>query len=485
MSSRGETGPEISDQENRALQETAATDRFRGAGSIVLTVYLCILIPALSFYMPEGYAALGNYRFDAYRVVTLAFVVPLLVLTVLLWSSLRGQKERDRQRGFALTDFAMLVYLFCLTVSFLLSCDHAESLWGTTGWRMGFLTELLFAAFYFFARLFPPCLRITAFVGGGCAAAVTLIAVLDRFGIYVLPFMGADASFVSTIGNVDWYCGYLALAGSLAAGVWFSLLFGDRQKKNAAGGDADTGFHRHTAARAGAYLLLLLTGISAYTQGAVCGYLILPLIIVAGLSVFSAQSRLGRTVRGVSRGVAVLLILGYFVLLLLFLNPHDVDMWLWERSLPGEWMVSDDFANGRGAIWRISWSLYEELPWIRRLFGIGPDAYAAYAYSSARISGLVVSAFGAARLTNAHSELFTLLIDEGAAGALAWVFVLISAVRPRRSRPSALTLTAIFAIVTVSAVQAFTFRTITATPFLFLLMGAAENERESGKGKAR
>ncbi|MBQ3791308.1 MAG: hypothetical protein II800_10265, partial [Lachnospiraceae bacterium] len=109
----------------------------------------------------------------------------------------------------------------------------------------------------------------------------------------------------------------------------------------------------------------------------------------------------------------------------------------------------------------------------------------------------LAQSFGTARLTNAHSELITMLLDEGILTVISYLLMLAAALvrilrDPDRAagtgeapavvtgREAAISLTraAIFAIVSLSVVQAVNFRTISATPFLFILIGAAVRETE-------
>ena len=484
------------------------------AGGILLTLYICILFPALSFYMPDGYRELGNARFETYRMVSLLFFVPLLACAgYILWTDLRrshAPEESEGQQSRALpalnksiflpADAFAFLYALSLSISYILTDYPEEAFWGTTGWRTGLCTELLFLSYYGFARLFPIRKRITGVVLYLCAAAVLLIAVADRAGLAFLPFMGVDPSFVSTIGNVDWYCSYLAVVFGAAAGALLYYFTTLRKRTDTGGPKAGTG---RSAGRIPVFLLsilLLLAVFSVFTQGAQAGVLIpagaglsaLYLVCVSGSRTVHAETggyrRVGRRIFG------FLLIVFFLVLILLpavFCDTGET------RLLPADGIqrslalfpLREDFGNGRGRIWRVSWELWRELPWKSRLFGIGPDAFAAYAYGSPRISYLLYSAFGAVRLTNTHSEWFTVLIDEGLFSLIFWAGFLLSSfaalIRRCGRRADALTLSAIFVMVTLSAVQAVSFRTITAEPFLFLLIGAALREPHNESEEAR
>ena len=48
------------------------------AGGIVLTLFLCILIPAVSFYAPTGYQDLGEMKFRCFRTLSTVFALLFL-----------------------------------------------------------------------------------------------------------------------------------------------------------------------------------------------------------------------------------------------------------------------------------------------------------------------------------------------------------------------------------------------------------------------
>ncbi len=509
----------------RPPREHASPERIGGA---ILTIWFCALAVSLSFYAPEGYIGLGNYKFLIWQRLSLAFFPPVaLCMLPVLRGRIMGVKRDGGERGSGSSpaggrrsgpylregtsrmdmsacpsgdahgsntpplrggqirktnqscpaacggvfdsppiaaDLAALGYMLCLTVSFLLSSDRAESLWGTTGWRMGFLTELLFLLCYFAARLLPISRAAAGAVSVLSASGVVLLAVLDGFGIHPLPFMGTDPSFISTIGNVDWYCGYLALTASLAAG----LLFAGRGTSKWV---RVPGFVL--------FVLSVLSVIQLIVHGTAAGWLILITGTLALLSGLGGGGMAGRLISRAAEALLVLMALCFLVYLFAFRDSWAAMDAASKLPLIGDRLAllfADDFGNGRGGIWRISWELYRQLPVRQKLFGVGPDAYASYVYQSPRISRLVFAQFGTARLTNAHSELLTVLIDEGAAAAFCFLVFLADSlrvlVRSCRRHRSAITLTALCALVTVSGVSAVTFRTVAVTPFLFMIVGA-------------
>lgn len=427
-------------------------DRVRKTGGILLTAWIFVLLPILWFYAPEGYEALGEHKFEAWRAVSAFFAAPLLIcLFLLLFPGKPKEDLLSLRKRILLPDVCLLLYTLLITVSFALSEYHEETLWGTRGWRTGYLTELLMIAFYLFARVFPLYLPAVLCSAGISSAALLFIAITDRLGYYLFPWQGGDSSFVATIGNMDWYAGCLALMLAFSAGLFvFSL-------------SAESGGHGSVKKRAiPAGVLLLAAALSAYTQSSLTGYL-LPVLTLLFL-ILTEADRIpgGRRLHYVSGGLLVPVAGGLLLL----------------PVAQAAGFFPDPFGNGRGAVWRISWLIVRSLSPRQTLFGVGPGGFAAYAYQQdSPFWSQLFSAFGPVRLTNAHHTLMTVFLEEGLLAAAVWtVFVIFSyrlLYKSYKNRRHPLTLIALLSLVLLSAVQALTFRTVTATPVLFFLIGAA------------
>lgn len=73
------------------------------------------------------------------------------------------------------------------------------------------------------------------------------------------------------------------------------------------------------------------------------------------------------------------------------------------------------WGNGRGAAWTAGWKTFAAMPSARKLVGAGPDCFESCVYSDPQIAEMLHSVFGTSRLTNAHNELLTVLVNTGCA----------------------------------------------------------------------
>lgn len=132
---------------------------------------------------------------------------------------------------------------------------------------------------------------------------------------------------------------------------------------------------------------------------------------------------------------------------------------------------SDNWGNGRGRTWAFSIQMYKGMDFGHKLFGVGPDGYAPYAYKlySSRLEEM----WGSRTLTNAHNEWLNALINFGLFGAIAYIGIFVSAcrqfVKVQMEKPIVVGFMA--CIVSYICHNLFCYQTVCCTPYIFMLMG--------------
>lgn len=177
------------------------------AVSLLLTAYLFIIFCIYPFYVKNGYSDIGNEKFQFYKYITvggLGLILPLALLCIFF-------RIRDGKYRFSLTDWAVAGYGIAVILSYICSDFKEKGLWGEPGWNMGLMTQLAFVISYFLISFFWEYEEnlLAAFIAA--ASAVFLLGVLNRFSIYPIDMGGTDIGFLSTLGNINWYCGYWAV----------------------------------------------------------------------------------------------------------------------------------------------------------------------------------------------------------------------------------------------------------------------------------
>ena len=118
--------------------------------------------------------------------------------------------------------FGLMAFLFSNIISFVFSINKSVSFFGLEGWRGGFLTVILMLFFTLvlsssepFSKYILAALLITP-------ALEFVLGILGRFRIYPVQIANQNNSFVATIGNINWYVGFLSVFVPLGIGLCYT-----------------------------------------------------------------------------------------------------------------------------------------------------------------------------------------------------------------------------------------------------------------------
>ncbi len=132
------------------------------------------------------------------------------------------------------------------------------------------------------------------------------------------------------------------------------------------------------------------------------------------------------------------------------------------------------WGSGRGQTWSYCIRIFSEYPPLMKLFGCGPDSLTFY--SEAHHAAEIASMWNGLKLTNAHNEWLTALINYGFTGAAAYLSVFILAVfRTLKGwKESPVLLAAAAAVLSYAGHNFFCYQQAVCTPLIFIVIGAAE-----------
>ena len=454
--------------------------------SMLVYGYLVILFAGLPLYMQNKLVMIGNAKYLFFRNTTL--VLGAFVVLAVLWQRIRG--ERTTKRTWKKTDVFMLLYLVSAIFSYGISPCREDVLLGYPGWYMGLVTQGLLVGIYFAVSRYYDGSRSIWWIAGITAGIVTLIGLLNRLDIDVLgTFRGMEngewnrTQLLSTIGNNNWYAGYI----SVTAGISLAAAFMGKRQVRVLGMIGSFLFfasaitsNSTTAILAACGLSLLLLLLSLRKRGRLLRAL--EILMLLPLSVFmvrmflllhltglvlagDAEKRLffTRTVAG----LAVTVTLAALLLGCLLVAGY----------LPGSDKVSEA-ANGRLALWKVTILTYGKEGLLFQIFGMGPDSfyYALYQWGSDAMDWINRGLLDNNIYSNAHNEWLTLLVQQGILGVIAYGGIFLTAFRNLRISatrdPRAL---AVFLGLTGYLIcSLFTFQHVLSTPFAFALLGMAE-----------
>lgn len=135
------------------------------------------------------------------------------------------------------------------------------------------------------------------------------------------------------------------------------------------------------------------------------------------------------------------------------------------------------WGNGRGLLWQTSWEGFLRNGGLRKLLGVGPDCFAEYIYSAFPSTALpaLEGRWKDVVYANAHNEWLNQLINVGIMGTCAYLGIFLAGIwRYRRY------LAGVLAIVLYLAASLTGFQQVLSTPFLFLLLGLCESAKRVG-----
>ena len=507
----------------------------------IIMAYFLAMALIYPLYVPGGYKRIGAVKYEFFRNVSLA---TLAVAAVVILLSIVVRRDWDwivrNYRQMSVTDWFAYGYFVTILLSYLCSDYKKDALWGVQGWYMGVITQMILILTYFlFSRYFHYDLRwIVAWLVA--AAAVFLLGICNRYSIYPIVMEGQKATFISTLGNINWFCGYWSVTAPIgvtlywcsdkmwvriAAGVYsvIAMMSGVTQGSESAyivvavvalmlfvlSFGSITRMYRFLELclmYAGSCLLAKLmmyvpglelnyvtdkgskfidiTGILLYGNAAVwMFYITLGFYVLLGVAEAHVFPKIAdnmernRRFRGI---VTAAVVAAACVAALILLIKSGA---LYNREVSdvtndtGVRIVFDEnWGNGRGASWNCGINAYRSMDLLHKIVGVGPDCFADYVYSVPTLAGRLVDRFGNQRLTNAHNEQLTLLVNVGALGWLCYAGVFLTAfvryVKDAGRQPM-LYLCAV-SILAYTAHNLVSFQQVLNTPYIFIVLGIGE-----------
>ena len=157
---------------------------------------------------------------------------------------------------------------------------------------------------------------------------------------------------------------------------------------------------------------------------------------------------------------------------------------IWFREVHGtmerdgylEPVLDEGWGNGRGASWMCGLDAVQSMDGLHKLVGIGPDCFADYIYEVPELAEKMVDRFGDLRLTNAHNEWITVLVNTGMLGLFCYAGTFLTAFirfAGRASKEPLLYVCAV-AVLTYTAHNMVSFQQVLHTPYLFIVLGIGE-----------
>ncbi len=445
-------------------------------------------------------------------------------------------------------DVLAVMYGISVSVS-LITCGHSKAAWmGTDSWYMGAFAQLLFVGIYLVLSCFGAPAKDVIWMNMAASAICFLIGIAQRYGWDFLHlYYGMEdevvRDYLSTIGNRTWYSGYISVVFPI--GVYWLWRDGKKKVTWLAGIYSFWAFSAIVTNNSDSIyvaLVAVLFALFVMSMGSIRKMQRWTSILFLWFAACSAMSLLRvifphrlRQLRGISKicldirfalvgmviTTAVVVFLKYFVdmkglqsewapklqkkwqmgclamvftglvlvVVVIALNTAGcLEQWFGITINNSYFVFDNNWGDYRGFNWKMTWRMFTDLPLLQKMFGIGPDCYAFYAYSNPVYAEELTGFFGQNMVANAHNEWLNALLCNGIVGSLLYIGLFISVMVKCFTKDESEHMHPLAPMVGLCVLgyithNVFCYQQICATGPIFVLMGVAiHSVRTGGKG---
>ena len=526
-------------------------------------LYVFLMAVWFPFFLTWGYRSAGTDKAMLFRFLGLGLllsVTPCAFLYGICKCKANGTKKFFVE--IPDSDWLVIAYFVVTIVSFLCSENKEEAFWGAKGWYIGFVTQMIYLMSYFYISRFLKGEKALILLFAISTSVSFGLGILNRFSVYPLTLEGANPSFIATLGNINWFCGYWSIFFSMAVGLFYCAMIRQSNREN----NTKVPIWKRVVPRLGVGAYLALATAAGAVQGSdsamlvfiavtivlfcvSCGDFLQRKAFYATLLIMCGACQVVRVVRVIFPDtinydcrttelltggnltliifVAALVLRGIFhklekkndckgkeigsflrrertVVLSLLTACAAIFLFLLIRNTlqPGSigslsnnpaFTFNAKWGSSRGVTWTAGLKVFDDMSFGKKLIGLGPDCFAYGVYrdgSSAK--QMVVEIFGGSRLTNAHNEWITVLVNTGILGVLSYLgFFFAKTIRYIRAfvqdsgkilgnssgrewKSLALVFACGLALVGYTSHNLFSFQQALNGPFVYIMMGIGE-----------
>lgn len=460
-----------------------------------ICLYLILLLAVMPLYSQDGYSHIGTDKAMFFCKVSAGFMgilLPVAAIYLIIRAAVlrkRGEVLRPSDMRWRRTDLFAVLYGVALVVSYLCSRHKEVALWGAKRWYMGFWPQIFLILIYFLVSVFWKPRKWMFGLMMAVAAGVFVLGYLNRFSVYPIQMKLQNPQFISTIGNINWYCGYVVPVLLAGVGLLWLNEGGTGGKKKALG--------RLPAAACAVYILagfgtlitqgsdsgimaLAVTLLVMFCLSAadgvrmlsffrimllLCGacmvtaaiWKVVPermnyrsggmdmllsarvLVPVTIVSLFFFLWVYGKQKKGtycklrmqyLAFGIAAVAAAGVVILLAMAavntIRPGSLGV----LSSHPFFTFSESWGSNRGATWKAGWLCFTEQDILHKFTGVGPDAMweEIRTRGSEGLQDMISRNFGNLNLVNAHNEWLTVLVNTGLLGLAGFAGMMVTGI---------------------------------------------------------
>ena len=502
-------------------------------GSFILFCSLLALMVGMPLYFRDGYAqiATNKYKFFMATAKYTAFIFGGFLL-VFLASWGMNKEERKTYSCLKKLDIAFLAFILFVFLSFLFSpykdnivgsdyFFYEGAFYGARGWFMGFMTFLILVIFYFAITRFYQYTNVLWWFVIPVALFIFVWGNCNRYGIYPIEMEYGNEGYIASMGNINWFSGYVSVLMPLVAGLFIgakrtwvkiSLIIPLIISFNTVFLNGSDSLIVTFAVMAGVVFLIGLK-----SERVMCGFFgMMSIFWFSCLLIPVYDAKFTRNYHDALEDIflkgnlsATMFAISFVLCLLMAIFvemgkefPKFVKKWLGlifavlacilvaaviaviavntkrGGTLPviGEnpWFIfNDTWGSNRGATFKNGWLNFKGMTFFEKLFGAGPDCFYFRLCDNKEAFEYATAKWGESRLTNAHNEIITLLVNIGILGTGCFIALNAFAISLfcKWGKKSPCIYSFALIIVAYLANNMFSFEQIINTPLYFLMLG--------------
>ncbi len=501
-------------------------------GNVLAWVAILVYFIVIPLYFKNGYETIATRKYRCFLTIS-KYVAMILGTFAVVYFSTWGIDSREIKmfRPLRGINIGLLIFLLTLLISHFASPYRYVSekdeygiyegtFFGTRGWYMGLLLLSVVILLCFFLAgffkysgyVFVPIMAVCVFI--------CIWACLNRFGIYPIEMKYSGSMMLATVGNGNWYAGYLSVLVPIITGYFWGMKDFAKRKWMALPMfimDAAVLLNgSDSIVVAMAAVLFVLLVVSAKDEGRLKAFSETLLIFcTAGMftALLDLLFPLKRTyeaglARVFGKSVVGIVIFSFALLLFVYMYFVKKNYVVYPKVLKNNlseilslsaavivffyivililntvaegrminhpyFLFSGEYASSRGATWSAGWIVYRDLPFINKIIGTGPDTFYFALQNNPTASALSYEYFNGARLTNAHNEIITLLVNTGLLGVAGFLTVFICFIRKSLMLAKENPIMIAFALSAICYLvnNIFSFEQIINIPFMFMTLG--------------
>lgn len=488
------------------------------------TIYCVILFLIFPLYFQNSYIDILEAKTGFFIISAVIYLVGCIVIMLPPIFMKRLQKKdksigKEGKRRFSPVDAFCAILTVSIVMSVVMADNYNAIIWGTNGRYFGAAVLILCIGLYYcFSRWFQwSPLFLWSCLGG--AGIVSILAVLNRFGIDIFKMYEAIdpaqvQDYLSTIGQINILSGFLCTFFPLFTGLflysktyfskfffglgsilvyvagicsnsdsffmamgivfifYFTVVLDDRKKLS----DCFLLMCMESAAILIIKLMSSLIEFPVWRDFQKAWINHIPWIIFAVLFLFlflflREKKSIGDNFFRRLKNFWVFFLVTVCVAGVCYIIVINVLPYGRNPSFVENWFVfGDKWGTNRGYIWRRTLELFTELPLKNQIFGVGPGEFSNFFEHYFLDS---ISKFGY-YFEDAHNEFLQFLVTTGIIGLIGYIGMIVSTIVLciREKTEMKIILMAFFLVWIVQAMV--NNPTVFTTPYLFVMMGISQ-----------